>query len=141
MTFLQTCGTALAAAFILTNLAVAAAPAAERATAAELQQRYAADRAACTSGRSAQPRELCLREAAAAHAEAMRGGLGHGAQPYASNARARCAVLKGDDQAACLARMDGQGTVSGSVAGGGLYRELVTVETPAMPASAASAAR
>jgi hypothetical protein len=62
------------------------------------------------------------------------------------NALKRCEPLPEQDRKDCLARMQGQGTTSGSVAGGGIYRELVTREvvvaepaqaqpvTPAVPA-------
>jgi hypothetical protein len=39
-------------------------------------------------------------------------------------------VLAGEDKAACEARMMGYGTVSGSVAGGGVLREVETVVMP-----------
>ena len=42
-----------------------------------------------------------------------------------ANAVARCAALPAADRDACVARMQGQGEVTGSVAGGGLLRELV----------------
>lgn len=51
---------------------------------------------------------------------------------YIRNALERCDRLTGDDNKDCIARMDGQGTLSGSVEGGGLFRELVTV-VPGVP--------
>jgi hypothetical protein len=51
----------------------------------------------------------------------------------------RCEALAGDDRAACVARMNGEGTISGSVAGGGILRELVTSEVvPSPPQKPAS---
>lgn len=92
--------------------------------------RYEQERAVCTSGQSNQDRATCLREAGAAFAEAKRGGLDDGgAAAYERNARERCNKLAEADRAACMARMQGQGTASGSVAAGGIYRELVTRET------------
>ena len=52
-----------------------------------------------------------------------------GAQ-FQSNAAARCDVLSGEDKAACQARMMGYGSTSGSVAGGGVLREVETVVMP-----------
>jgi len=49
---------------------------------------------------------------------------------YQANALARCNVLQGDDKAACQARMMGHGQVTGSVAGGGLLRQLEVVQVP-----------
>lgn len=58
---------------------------------------------------------------------------------YQQNALVRCEPLRADDRNDCVARMQGQGTRSGSVAGGGLYRELITVvpgiAAPAVPAA------
>ena len=45
-------------------------------------------------------------------------------------------MLSGDERADCIARMNGEGSVSGSVGGGGILREKVTIVpgTPAEPA-------
>jgi uncharacterized membrane protein len=59
---------------------------------------------------------------------------------YMRNALVRCDSLKGDDQKDCLSRIRGGGTVSGSVEGGGLYRELVTI-IPGKPAEESPKAR
>ena len=88
--------------------------------------RYQVERSACLNGQSNQDRPTCLREANAAFAEAKRGGLDDGPVDYHANALKRCEPLRGDDRQACIARMNGEGTTSGSVAGGGIYRELVT---------------
>ncbi len=115
--------------------ATIAAPAASAN--AQAQARYAQERAVCLSGQSPQDRPTCLREAAAALAESRHGGLDDGAAPYSKNQRQRCDALTGKDRVACLARMQGQGSTSGSVAGGGMLRELVTPD--AAPPAAASA--
>ena len=120
----------------------AAKTAAAPSSSSAAQSRYQQDRAVCLSGASNQDRATCLKEAAAARAEAQRGGLGDSAEPYADNQRKRCAQLPGSQRQDCLARMQGQGNVSGSVAGGGLLRETVTVVPAAAapaPAAAASA--
>ena len=43
---------------------------------------------------------------------------------------ARCEPLAGEDKAACEARVMGYGSTSGSVAGGGVLREVETVVMP-----------
>lgn len=128
---------ALAATFTATTLALCgsavASPSAE-----EIAQ-HRAEVAVCTSGASPQGRETCLREAGAAYAQLRRDDLNNGSADYAGNARQRCkAHERGDERGACLARMTGGGTRSGSVAGGGVLRELVTrsVEPPSLPAAA-----
>ena len=90
------------------------------------QATYQADRAACLSGSSAQDRQTCLREAGAALAESRKGGLDdHGAN-YDQNRLARCDSQPiPEDRAMCIRMMNGEGTASGSVDGGGIYRELV----------------
>ena len=70
------------------------------------------------------------REAGAARDEARRGELARGenAAQFEQNKFARCEKLPGEERDYCIRRMNGEGTVSGSVEGGGLYRELrVTV--------------
>lgn len=105
-----------------------------------VQARYRQERSHCLDGSSDQDRATCLREAVAARDEAQKNGLGDSAAPYTENKSKRCAALPGDDRTDCLARMQGQGSVSGSVAAGGLLRELVTREpaaaSPVAPAAA-----
>ena len=88
------------------------------------QQAYQRDRAVCLTGQSQQDRATCLKEAGAALVEARRGGL----SPASGADAQRCEVLDGMERAACIARMNGAGTVSGSVAGGGVLRELTVRE-------------
>jgi hypothetical protein len=45
----------------------------------------------------------------------------------------RCKPLPTDEAKDCRDRILGQGTVSGSVKGGGLYREKVTTEVKVLP--------
>ncbi len=94
----------------------------------EIDQKYKDDRAQCLSGSTPQDRPTCLREAGAARDEARRGQLGDGCANYRKNAKERCDVLTGDEQRDCIARAKGKGSVSGSVAGGGVMRETVTRE-------------
>ena len=91
---------------------------------------YASEVRACNEGMTAEDQATCLQEARNAQAARKTGDLEIGGQNYAANARARCNVLSGEDKAACEARMMGYGTVSGSVAGGGVLREVETVVMP-----------
>jgi hypothetical protein len=86
---------------------------------------------ACMSGRTQEDQATCLREARNAQAEKKRGALDNAGGQFQANAAARCNVLTGEDKAACQARMMGFGDTSGSVAGGGLLREVETVVMPA----------
>lgn len=85
---------------------------------------------ACLSGKTQQDQATCLREARNANADKRRGLLGTEGTLEA-NAMARCHVFKaGEEKAACEARVMGMGNTSGSVAGGGLLREVETVTLP-----------
>lgn len=95
---------------------------------AQLQERYRVERAVCMNGQSNQSLQTCLREADAAHAQALKADLNDGAADYARNAIRRCDRLPLEQRQACIARMQGAGTVSGNAASGGIYRELVTTE-------------
>lgn len=71
-------------------------------------------------------RDPALREAGAAKQEARQGILARGDNPaeFERNRLARCDRHAGEDRDLCIRRMNGEGTVSGSVEGGGIYREL-----------------
>jgi hypothetical protein len=90
---------------------------------------YQSELQACRSGRTQQDIDTCLREARNAQAERRHGAL---AQPgdLQSNAMSRCDPLTGEDKAACQARVLGYGNTTGSVAGGGVLREVETVVLP-----------
>lgn len=103
------------------TLAQAAAASADAAGA------YQRERAACLSIQSAEDRATCLREAAAVYAQRRKGASPEDAAALERNAQLRCDALPGDDRKDCLARMQGQGSTSGSVSGGGVLREKVTV--------------
>ena len=93
-------------------------------------QRYLDERAKC-DGPKVEDKKACLREAGAAQDEARKGTLGKENTEFEKNAVARCGYHKiAEDRAYCERRMRGEGTVSGSVEGGGLLREL-TVIVPA----------
>lgn len=95
---------------------------------AELTARFRQELAACNNGQTKQERSACIREAHAARAEARRGALGEGSAPTQANNLDRCRALAGDERTACMARMQGYGTTSGTAADGGILRELVVVE-------------
>lgn len=99
---------------------------------------YQSEMAACQNGQTQQDRTTCMIEARNAQAEKKRGRIGAtDSNQLSMNAAARCEVLRGDDKAACQLRMQGQGSTSGSVAGGGVLREITT-EVPAESAMAPS---
>jgi hypothetical protein len=92
------------------------------------------ERAACDNP-GVEDRKACLREAGAAAYEARRGTLGQENTDFERNNLARCSYHKiAEDREYCERRMRGEGTVSGSVQGGGLLREL-TVTVPAEQAT------
>ena len=90
----------------------------------EAQARYKQERAKCMSGQSQQDRATCLQEADAALKEAKRRKLADGTAQYEQNQLKRCELHQGEDREYCLRMMRGEGTTSGSVEGGGIYREL-----------------
>ena len=89
------------------------------------RQTYQQDRAFCNSGQSSQDLKTCLREAGAAAQERPKGNLSDASD---ANKYARCDYHKNpEDREFCIRRMNGEGTVTGSVDGGGLLRELRVV--------------
>lgn len=113
------------AALTLATVAVAA----DRGAGPSAQSLFQQDRAACMSGTSNQDRATCLREASAALQEAKAANLGKGVRSNEQNRFRRCDPLPPGDREDCIRRMNGEGTVSGSAEGGGIYRELVTPAT------------
>jgi len=101
-------------------LAVACGPllAATGGAHAEAKARYDREMAACRSGQTTQDRSACMDEARSAYAEARRGVLGDRMEIDTSAAMKRCEALEGDERTACVSRMNGQGTTSGSVGAG-----------------------
>jgi len=89
---------------------------------------YRYERQKCLSGRSHQDRATCLREAGAALAEARRGRLDNGVseRQLAANRVARCQAHPESERADCERMARGEGTMVGSVEGGGVMKELVT---------------
>ena len=131
-TALLTVGATLVTVFVTFGVTSshAAAP-----TAAEA--RYQQDRANCLAGKTAEGQKTCLKEAGAALEAARQHDLKTGdPATWAANERKRCESLSGDDKKACLAIADGQGTTSGSVAGGGELHTLVQVTPGVQPETA-----
>jgi hypothetical protein len=97
---------------------------------------YQSEVNACLSGRTQQDQATCLKEARNAHADKKRGVLETNGGDLQANAMTRCDVFStGENQAACQARVLGMGSVEGSVAGGGVLREVETVVLPQGQAS------
>lgn len=109
----------------------ATAPAGARA-------RYARESAACSRIAEHGARANCLSEASTRLAATQPPVSGESPDVLRQNATRRCEALPDADRKDCLARMQGQGTVSGSVEGGGLYRELVTREVGVAPKAASA---
>ncbi len=85
---------------------------------------YRGEVQACREGRTAEDRATCLKEARNAAADKRRGVLTNQGD-FQANALARCDAHRVKiDQDACRERMAGGGDLTGSVAGGGLLREL-----------------
>jgi cytochrome c1 len=121
-----------AAWIMLTVLGLVVALTANAANpASDAQARYAQERAACFNGQSNQDRATCLKEAGAALQEARAGHLADRQQDYAANAMRRCEALPGDQRDMCERRVNGEGTVTGSVREGGVFHELTVVDKPA----------
>jgi hypothetical protein len=97
--------------------------------------------AACSELRSADERANCLSEASTRFAGSRPAKPDESAYILLRNALKRCEPLPDAERRDCVARMQGAGSTSGSAEGGGIYRELVTVEdgVPAdAPAKAAT---
>jgi hypothetical protein len=105
--------------------------AADRDVPSNANARYQSERAACVNGASHQDRATCLQEAGAALDEAKRRQLNDGQAPYDQNAMNRCKALPGDDRLACEQRIQGSGVTKGSVAEGGVIRELTVPDNSA----------
>lgn len=98
------------------------------------QTTYEQDRAACLRSDSQHERTSCLREAAAVRAQSKTRTPMMNSSPESrlQNAMKRCTELPPEYKAICERMVRGEGSVSGSVEGGGLIRELVT-PVPAIP--------
>jgi hypothetical protein len=122
---------------VLAALALTAAPvfAASPSAQADTKAQPQRARTACTAVRG-DARDNCLSEASTLAASTRPSRPEENAQQLARNAVQRCAPLPEPDRRDCVARIQGQGTTTGSVAAGGIYRELVTREVAAVPEAA-----
>ena len=123
---------------LLAAATLATAPALSQTQGAKTKPQSASqsERAACMSRPAGDARQTCLREMGAAQVEARRGGLtAPGDADYERNSLARCEVHKTTEDRAMCERLMKEGTVSGSVEGGGIYRELTIREAGTAPAN------
>lgn len=130
----------LTGALLLATASLACAPlqAASKVAQPGALATYKQERAECMT-RPQEERANCLREAGAAYADRTPNSADADPGSHARNQIKRCEALSGADRSDCVSRMQGRGTTSGSVAGGGIYRELVTREVVMpMPAGAAA---
>lgn len=120
----------------LAALALAATPvfAASPATQADTKVQPQRARTTCTTVRG-DARDNCLSEASTLAASTRPSRPEENAEQLARNALQRCKPLPEPDRRDCVARIEGQGTTTGSVAAGGIYRELVTREVGPVPAA------
>lgn len=105
------------------------------------EARYQADVAACNAAPPATDRTACLREAGAVRAMKQPVQNGASTAEFERNAIQRCEPLPERDRMDCVARIQGAGTTSGSVSGGGLLREITTPGTmaPVAPSTSGTA--
>jgi hypothetical protein len=90
---------------------------------------YQKERGWCMVNTVGEERATCLRDSAAAQAEKRQGTLDN--HNVSANATRRCDVYSGEDRLACIARVKGYGSESGSVQGGGIIRQVETITLPA----------
>jgi hypothetical protein len=115
----------------LLAMSAATAQVATGTTGIDASGSYQQEVQACMSGKTQQDQATCLKEARNAQADKKRGVLDNAGANFQANAVSRCNALTGEDKAACQARMMGFGNATGSVAGGGVLREVETVVLPA----------
>jgi hypothetical protein len=82
----------------------------------------------CSRIRDQGDRDECLSEASTLYAGTQPSNPDENPGQLMRNALKRCEPLREPDRQDCVLRTQGQGTTTGSVAAGGIYRELVTIE-------------
>ena len=120
---------------LLVTLASATALAASKPASTDARVRYQRESAACTAIRDFDNRANCLSEASTRLAGTKPSLAEEAPDILLRNALRRCEPLPESERTDCMARMQGRGTTSGSVDGGGIYRELVTREVGVAPAA------
>ena len=128
----------LALPTLLVALASTAALAASKPASNDPQVRYQRESAACSGIRDFDNRANCLSEASTRLASTKPSRADEAPDILLRNALRRCEPLPDSQRTDCMARMSGRGTTSGSVDGGGIYRELVTIEVGVAPAAVAA---
>ena len=121
-------------AVVLLAVSAASAQVATGTTGIDASGSFQKEMNACMTGRTQQDQDTCMREARNAQADKKRGVLENdasGKRELQANALARCDALSGEDKAACQLRINGYGNTSGSVAGGGVVRQVETAVVPA----------
>jgi hypothetical protein len=119
---------ALGFVMLLALLASSSVLAASKSDSLDPRLIYQRESAACSALRDFDTRANCLSEASTRYAVTRPTPAEEQTDALMRNALRRCEPLPPALRSDCLARMQGQGTTSGSVAGGGIYRELVTRE-------------
>ena len=105
----------------------------------EARAQYEQERAKCMNDPTIIDRQACLKSAGAAYDEIKQNKLRDANTDFRDNALARCKTLPAQDQADCQARVGGEGISSGSVKGGGIIKETVTVSPGSAPTTVAPA--
>jgi hypothetical protein len=137
----RTRGARLGARRALLTASLVLAMGAASAQALDTSGDYRQEIRACHEGRTAQTLSTCLLEARNAEADRRRGLLANQGD-FRDNALARCQVFQtADDLSACQARIEGPVEITGSVAGGGILRQVaISTETPEASGSEAMGA-
>lgn len=117
-----------ACALVVATVAFAGSPAmaAAKSEAARSPASAKPARAGCPYGIATDGSVNCMTKADFEERRSRQAALEADPAQYLRNALVRCESLKGDDRQDCVSRIQGQGTTTGSVEGGGIYRELVT---------------
>jgi hypothetical protein len=102
---------------------------------AAAQARYKTEVAECAVTNPVVDNSNCVKEARNTLAEIKRGRMSDSSlsSDFEKNALLRCDVHKDEDKSNCIARIHGQGRIEGSVAGGGILRELTTTKVITSP--------
>jgi hypothetical protein len=90
----------------------------------ERQRTFQIERQRCLTGHTGQTQASCLQEAGAVLHQPRSLEDQVDAAQLAENALQRCNALTGDERQSCIYRIQGQGSVLGSVESGGILREL-----------------
>ncbi len=115
-------------------LAATPALAALKSSQGSAAQRYQREQAQCMKVRNEDDRANCLSESSTRYAQTQPSRPEEAADILARNALKRCEPLPEGERSDCIARIQGKGSTSGSVAAGGIYRELVTREVMVLAA-------